>query len=207
MDPIASKLHALIEFCLYGVKIVLLPFNTGDVINVFKGLTLFVMLFLQWKFANYTAKAVVYVACHGAYGLIWVLKDRLVPDLSWKRQTNLLGSFVTATVLCLYWYIGFLVLSNPNEASMSKVVVSVMLHNVGVALMIGADVQKNVTLQMKKGLITSGFFSLTRNPNYLGEIMLYSAYGILSGHFHSWIILCSIWFGMFRSNMCVKGML
>lgn len=41
--------------------------------------------------------------------------------------------------------------------------------------MLGADIQKNTTLAKKKGnvylklgLISRGFFSRTRNPNYLG---------------------------------------
>ena len=41
---------------------------------------------------------------------------------------------------------------------------------IGVFLHYGSDAQKYFTLKYRKGLITEGFFSRCRNPNYLGEI-------------------------------------
>jgi len=38
----------------------------------------------------------------------------------------------------------------------------------GIILMVGSDYQKTTTLKKRKGLISTGFFSRTRNPNYLG---------------------------------------
>jgi len=35
-------------------------------------------------------------------------------------------------------------------------------------------------LQIKKGLITNGFNALSRNTNYLGEIMVYSSFNIIA---------------------------
>ncbi len=45
--------------------------------------------------------------------------------------------------------------------------------------MLVSDAQKYYTLKYKKGLISDGMFYATRNPNYLGEIMLYRIFNII----------------------------
>ncbi len=37
-------------------------------------------------------------------------------------------------------------------------------------------------LKVRRGLITDGFFARTRNPNYLGEMMIYGSFAALSMH-------------------------
>merc|ERR1719411_577921 len=56
------------------------------------------------------------------------------------------------------------------------------LYSVGIFLMFGSDCQKHYTLLYRKprSLITDGFFTYTRNPNYLGEVFIYTAYAIWS---------------------------
>ena len=39
-----------------------------------------------------------------------------------------------------------------------------------------ADVQKYFVLRAKRGLITDGLFSRSRNPNYLGEMFIYGSF-------------------------------
>ena len=46
-------------------------------------------------------------------------------------------------------------------------------------LLMCADAQKTFTLRERKGLITTGFFKYTRNPNYMGDIMIYSSFVLL----------------------------
>ena len=48
--------------------------------------------------------------------------------------------------------------------------------------MIGSDVQKNATLKKRKGLISDGYFKITRNPNYLGETFIYASFVALTGN-------------------------
>lgn len=75
---------------------------------------------------------------------------------------------------------------------------------IGVCLMIGADTQKYVQLKFKKGLINDGFFALTRNPNYLGEIMIYGGFGIMAKSALGWAILLTIWTVLFGTGMLKK---
>ena len=58
--------------------------------------------------------------------------------------------------------------------------IAVLLYCVGMILMLGTDGQKYFTLQIKRGLITNGFNALSRNTNYLGEIMIYSSFNVIA---------------------------
>jgi steroid 5-alpha reductase family enzyme len=46
----------------------------------------------------------------------------------------------------------------------------------GIFLHYVSDAQKYYTLKLQKGLIEEGLFARTRNPNYPGEILIYTAY-------------------------------
>ena len=70
--------------------------------------------------------------------------------------------------------------------------------------MIGSDAQKYFTLQLKKELIATGFFSRTRNPNYLGEILIYLSFGILAESYVVYGFLILVWMLLFHANMIGK---
>lgn len=83
---------------------------------------------------------------------------------------------------------------------------AIISNVVGVSLMIGSDVQKYTQLKLKKGLITDCFFSRTRNPNYLGEILIYLSFGIMSKNCISYYILGLVWSTLFLSSMLMKDL-
>ena len=68
----------------------------------------------------------------------------------------------------------------------------------------GSDAQKYFTLKYEKGLITEGFFSRSRNPNYLGEILIYSSLALLSQHWISFAIVASVIAFVFLPRMRKK---
>lgn len=53
-----------------------------DAINLHKGLTFFFVLGLMLAYQNFTLGAWVYLSLHSTYGFLWLLKDRIFPDLS-----------------------------------------------------------------------------------------------------------------------------
>ena len=66
--------------------------------------------------------------------------------------------------------------------------------------MLGSDAQKTFTLNNVKQrplLIQSGFFKYTRNPNYVGEIMLYFAFVNLVDHWLAYAIVFYVWITLF----------
>jgi steroid 5-alpha reductase family enzyme len=70
--------------------------------------------------------------------------------------------------------------------------------------MMASDAQKHFTLQVRRGLITTGFFARVSHPNYLGEMILYGAFAVVAGHWIPWIVLAWVWLVLFVPNMLGK---
>jgi protein-S-isoprenylcysteine O-methyltransferase Ste14 len=70
----------------------------------------------------------------------------------------------------------------------------------GVFLHYVADAQKFYTLRLQKGLIQDGLFRHSRNPNYLGEILIYLAFALLAQHWLPFVVLAG-WCVFFLRNM------
>ncbi len=84
-----------------------------------------------------------------------------------------------------------------NNVSFERAFVCVVLYIFGLVLMLLADSQKFYTLKYKKGLISDGLMKYTRNPNYLGEIMLYGSFVLLVNDTLSYICVMQVWFLVF----------
>jgi len=67
-----------------------------------------------------------------------------------------------------------------------------------------SDAQKHFTLKYKSGLITEGFFAKCRNTNYLGELMIYSGFGLLTMSWIGFIGIAAFFAGAFIPNMIRK---
>lgn len=109
-------------------------------------------------------------------------------------------------LLALYWYLPFITVKNSAKRQYSgeRCFWGIFSTVIGVCLMIGADTQKFIQLKFKKGLINDHFFALTRNPNYLGEIMIYGGFGIIADDWLSWFFLLLIWTVLFGSGILQK---
>ena len=175
------------------------------IINFQKGMTLFYCFFLMYIFNNYTTSAYVYTSLHGSYGIIWRIKDSIMPDKSWERKATLTSAMLTfCTVLLPYWFIPFYMFKDKLESSNFKLFSCISMHTIGCVLMMASDSQKYFTLLIKKGLIDNGWFKYVRNTNYLGEMMIYLSYAILSKTYISYFILSYIWLFLFITNINIK---
>jgi steroid 5-alpha reductase family enzyme len=127
----------------------------------------------------------LYVAMHGGYGLFWVLKSAIFPDKRWEKDVPLwYGVFGVWGALSLYWIGGWMVMRfNPDPPAWYPAL-AVLIYALGVFFHFGSDMQKHTRLASSPGLITDGFFRLSRNPNYFGELLIYCAFGMLA---MSWI--------------------
>ena len=173
-------------------------------IDLSKGLTAPVILAMMWGFDNWTVGPWVYLALHGCYGVMWVLKSWTFPDPGWEVKLPLWKAAFVFFALWLYWLAPLLLISGgavpPNPLICGCVATMVL----GTFLVFGADAQKYFVLKARRGLITDGFFSRTRNPNYLGEMMIYGSLAALSMHWIPWVVCALYWGGVFLPNMLRK---
>lgn len=186
------------------------PWKFAWIINFQKGGSFFFFGFLIWYYQNTSTAAWVYLALHGGYGLVWLIKDLAFPDPNWQSKITI-GAGINAflAVLGLYWVFGWLLISRTSqpvyplpEAVWFALCISLCL--LGSVIMIAADAQKFFTLRIQRGLITDGMHRWVRHPNYLGEMMIYGSFAMLVWHWFPLLVLAWVWLGLFAVNMVMK---
>ncbi|OQR89372.1 hypothetical protein ACHHYP_06323 [Achlya hypogyna] len=180
------------------------PVQLRYMINLQKGGTFPVMLCLMAYYNNWTMSAYLYAANHGSYGILWLLKELIMPDKLWATYVTVPSAILALLVLMGYWGAGFIIISQRVEVSPALACLCTSLNIVGIVLMIGTDAQKYFTLKYKKGLISDGFLQWCRNTNYFGEMMLYLSFALLSQHWFPFAVLAFMWSHVFMSNMIAK---
>ncbi|MBX3081602.1 MAG: DUF1295 domain-containing protein [Anaerolineae bacterium] len=161
----------------------------------FVAVLLMMAIFNQWE--NPTAW--VYLALHGSYGWMWVIKSRVFPDKTWERPVSLPAGLGIWAGLMLYWIAPLIITSQNVRLPAFALGLLIALYILGVFLHYTADMQKYTALKLQPGkLITEGLWSLCRNPNYLGEFMIYLSFALLSAHWLPLVVLALymliIWF-------------
>ena len=175
------------------------------VINFQKGGTLLFVWILMNYFQNYSTCGYIYLGLHGTYGLVWLLKDQIMPDKNWESKATLPSATLSfSSVLLPYWIIAYMTIKNKHFISNPRLCWCVSIHTMGCVLMMSSDSQKYFTLLYQPGLISSGWFKKIRNINYLGEMMIYGSYAGVSQSWVSWMILGSIWASLFIPNIINK---
>jgi len=160
------------------------------IINFHKIVTLFLVYGMMLHFDNFSMAAWVYLGLHGIYGYCWLVKDFAFRDGNFETRATYGGAVMTYLVLVAwYWLLPYLFLSRHVEPSGPLLFAAVAMHTLGITWMIAGDCQKHFSLKYHKGLITDGVFSYTRNPNFLGETLIYSAYAILANHWLGYLVL------------------
>ena len=176
----------------------------NQVINLHKGLTAFVVIGLMLFYKNYSIAAWVYLSLHGTYGLLWLLKEKIFPDPYFKEKINLITSFTGFIFLGSYWIAPFILISSQRIVPTPIIAASISINIIGVFLHFASDAQKYFTLRIKKDLIKDGFFKHIRNTNYLGEILIYLSFAILSMSLIPFVILTLFFFIVFLPRMIKK---
>lgn len=155
----------------------------------------------QWQ--NPTAW--VYLALHGTYGILWVLKSRIFPDKSWEEETGLGYGLVIWAFLTLYWIAPWIITSQGVQAPVWYLGLCVSVYVFGVFLHFTADMQKHEALKLQPGrLITDGLLAYSRNINYFGELLIYLGFGLLAMHWLPIAVLALALAAVWVPNMLQK---
>jgi protein-S-isoprenylcysteine O-methyltransferase Ste14 len=165
-------------------------FKQSHFIDLHKGVTFLAILGLMAAYGRWQSPtAWVYLALHGTYGLLWVLKGRVFPDRQWQQATSVGYGLAIWGALSLYWLAPWILCVRGIEAPPWLLGLSIALYALGVFLHFASDMQKHTALKVQPGLITDGLFSRIRNPNYLGELLIYAGFGMLALHWLPFVVI------------------
>lgn len=174
-------------------------------INAHKALVAPVVLALMWRYGNWSTEAFVYLAIHGTYALCWLVKSATFPDRRFDEEKPFLVGVLFAFVpLASYYAAPYLLISRHVEQPPWMIGLVLFLFTSGLFLHYVSDAQKHYTLALRPGLIEEGLFARTRNPNYLGEILIYTAFALMAAHWIPFLVLAAWVFGFFLRNMLAK---
>ena len=165
---------------------------------------------------------------HIPCSVTWLLKEWLYRDASWETPCTLGSAIFLFVGMGLAFWGNIVLLTtgggryDPGPVQLCCIVT---MFTLGIWLHHTADTQKYFVLRAKRGLITDGLFSRCRNPNYLGEMMIYAAFAgkyihpIIIYFIHysisafglnhplwwwSWANLIQVWVGLFYPSWLAK---
>ncbi|NEQ16596.1 MAG: steroid 5-alpha reductase, partial [Moorea sp. SIO3E2] len=96
-------------------------------INLSKGLTAPVVLGLMVVYQNFTLGPWVYLALHGTYGVMWLLKDRIYPDKQWEEEIPIGMGILGFGILMLYWVAPFILIRSGSEPPLPLVAAAISM--------------------------------------------------------------------------------
>jgi steroid 5-alpha reductase family enzyme len=176
-------------------------------IDANKGATAFAVLGLMAYYHAWEVTAAwIYLALHGTYGLLWITKSRLFPDKQWEQRVSLAWGITTWVGLAGYWVTPWLIASGRSRVPPGwYLCISISIYTMGIFLHFVSDMQKHLALEYRKGvLITEGLWGIVRNPNYLGELLVYGGFSMLAMHWAPFAVLAAFLVGIWIPNMIKK---
>ena len=173
-------------------------------INAHKILVSPVVLAMMWYFDNWSTEAFMYLSLHGTYTILWLIKHFVYPDKSFEERLHpAIGFFFVFVPLGGYLIAPYLLISRHVKLPPWGIGLVLFLYILGMFLHYASDAQKYFILQQRPGLITTGFFKHTRNPNYLGELLIYLSYALMARHWVPFVVL-AFWVTNFFARMRKK---
>lgn len=176
------------------------------IINAHKASTIPFVIGLMFYFDNFGIGPYVYLALHGTYCTLWLMKDYYFPDKIWDTELQFAAAvalYIFLGPLC-YWIAPMILVYSGAQPSPATVSLAVSLNVLGNFFHFCGDCQKYFTLKYHKGLIQEGLFSQSRNINYLGEILVYLGFNIISQHWLPFLCQAGIIAFFFYPNMMKK---
>ena len=108
-------------------------------------------------------------------------------------------------VLSAYWVAPWINVSREVQPPPWYYGLAVAVYAFGVFFHFASDMQKHAHIQARTGtLLQTGLWARCRNPNYFGELLIYSGFCMLAMHWAPFVVLGGIVCGMWIPNMIRK---
>ena len=173
-------------------------------IDSYKLFTAILIVYLMIHFERWENRTLwIYFSTHGIYCLLWLHKSMSFGDKSWEKPAGPEGLMVWI-ILSPFWISPWFIASTNYEAPAWLLGLAVATYVVGMFYHFVSDMQKRTTLDLRKGLITTGLWSRTRNPNYFGEFLTYLGFSLLACHWITFIGFAFLIFVVWVPNMKKK---
>ncbi|MDB4125933.1 DUF1295 domain-containing protein [Candidatus Marinimicrobia bacterium] len=160
-------------------------------IDTHKGLTSIYVLSLVFLFSAWeNTNIFIYLALHGSYGILWILKSYIYPDRQWEATCSIWYGLFIWMGLSLYWISPYIIITQNINPPNWYLAVCIMIYIIGIFLHFTSDMQKFTQLKYKPNmLIKNIMFSRLRNMNYLGELLIYLGFSLLAMHWIPILVL------------------
>ena len=157
-------------------------------IDTHKGMTPIFIIFLISIYSQWTnLDAVIYLALHGTYGILWITKSFIYPDKQWENKTSIWYGLFIWIGLSIYWISPYIIVTGKHfmpiliNNDILYLGFCISMFVLGIFLHFTSDMQKYIYLKLKPGnLITEEMFSRSRNANYLGELLIYLGFTLIA---------------------------
>ena len=170
------------------------------IINATKILVTPIILAMMWYFHNWSPAAFLYLGLHGTYSLLWLVKQSVFADKRFAQPIPLWIGVLTPFLPLMTYMIGpCLLISEHTEPPDWVFALAPFLCISGVFLHYVSDAQKFFVLQLRKGVGQDGLFVRTRNPNYLGEVLIHGGFAVVSWHWQPALVLAGAFLSFVRN--------
>lgn len=151
---------------------------------------------------NWGMRPALMTGLFGAYGIVWVLKSNIYPDLGFynTEKSRIKGAVdyaVKFAMIGVYFLYPYLAAANTATLHPLAAAASTLGFCLGGFFHWAGDAQRYFELKYNPNhLITDGFQSHVRHPSYLGEILMWLSLTTLSGPLNPMSWLPVAWLSM-----------
>jgi protein-S-isoprenylcysteine O-methyltransferase Ste14 len=165
-------------------------------INIAKVTTIFALAIPALALGLRGERVVLYLALHISYCVWWLVEPWLLPA---RREQIFRDPVGPATAVLMVLYVGlffalpgWLAMVNPRPLAPITVALAVVMFSFGSLINTTADVQKTTAKALGVGLVEDGAWRRLRHVNYLGDLIRYASFAVLSGSAWAWLLPASV---------------